>query len=61
MSGFTNKQIRIALIMNDMNQYDLAKLLKYSEAKTSKMLREELPEHIQDYIVDIIMENGKEK
>lgn len=50
----TNKSIRIALLTNDLKQWELAKLLGMHEAALSRKLRFELPQEEQKRIIEII-------
>lgn len=49
-----NQKIRIAMIQNNVKQYEVAKLLGISETSLCRKLREELPEDEQNEIVAII-------
>ena len=53
-----NERIRIAMIQNNIKQYEVAKLLGISETSLCRKLREELPEEEQDEIIAIIEERG---
>ena len=57
-----NKSIRIALMENDMKQYELAELMGIHDFSLSRKLRHELPEDEQRRIVDLIKNHaaGKE-
>lgn len=46
-----NQRIRIAMIQNNIKQYEVAKLLGISETSLCRKLREELPEEEQNEIV----------
>ena len=46
-----NQKIRIAMIQNNIKQYQVAKLLGISETSLCRKLREELPEEEQNEIV----------
>lgn len=59
MKTITNKRVRIALIENDMKQFNLASILGISEAALSQMFREELPIKKQDEIIERIKEAAK--
>ena len=50
----TNKSIRVALITNELKQWQLAKLLGMHEAALSRKLRFELPPEEQKRIIEII-------
>ncbi len=55
-----NKKIRIAMINNDLKQYQLAQIMKTHEGSISRLLKDELPEEEQDRIVRLIeKEAGK--
>ena len=54
-----NKKIRIAMINNDLKQYQLARILKTHEGSISRLLKEELPDEEQDRIVRLIEEAEK--
>lgn len=56
MSEIKNKRIRLALIENDMRQWELADILGYSESKVCRMLRKEMPEEEQEKIIKRIKE-----
>ncbi len=56
MKKITNKKIRIALIENDMKQWNLANVLGVSESTLSQMLRKELPIEKQNEIIKRIEE-----
>lgn len=56
MSEVKNKRIRLALIENDMRQWELADILGYSESKVCRMLRKEMPEEEQEKIIKRIKE-----
>lgn len=51
-----NQKIRIAMIQNNIKQYEVAKLLGISETSLCRKLREELPDEEQDEIVSKIKE-----
>ena len=51
-----NEKIRIAMIQNNLKQYEVAKLLGISETGFCRKLREELPEEEQNDIVSKIKE-----
>lgn len=54
-----NARIRIAMIQNNVKQYEVAKLLGMSETGFCRKLREELPEEEQDKIISLILKGGK--
>ena len=55
-----NKRIRIAMINNDLKQYQLAQLMGTHEGSVSRMLKHELPDDEQERIVRLIeKEAGK--
>lgn len=54
-----NIRIRVALLENQVKQWELARLLGISETVLSRRLREELPEAEQDEIVKVIEEAKK--
>ena len=56
-----NKRIRIAMIQNDVKQYEVAKILGISETSLCRKLREELPEDEQDEIIAKIEEQEGER
>lgn len=53
-----NLKIRVAMISNNVKQWEVAELLKVSEPSLSRMLRHELPEEEQDRIVKAIEERS---
>ena len=53
-----NKKIRIAMINNDLKQYQLAQIMKTHEGSISRLLKDELPEEEQDRIVRLIEEEA---
>jgi len=53
-----NRKIRIAMLENNIRQWELARLLGVSEASVSRKLRDELPDDEQKRIVGII-KNGR--
>ena len=54
-----NKKIKIAMVENDIKQYQLARIMDRHESAVSRMLREELPEAEQDRIVRLIEKETK--
>ncbi len=54
-----NINIRVAMMENNLKQWQLAKLLNVSESTVNRLLREELPKDKQDQIVDLIQKGGK--
>lgn len=54
-----NLKIRVAMISNNVKQWEVAELLKVSEPSLSRMLRHELPEEEQDRIINLIEESKK--
>lgn len=55
-----NLKIRVAMISNNVKQWEVAELLKVSEPSLSRMLRHELPEEEQDRIINLIEKYNKE-
>ena len=55
-----NLKIRVAMISNNVKQWEVAELLKISEPSLSRLLRHELPEEEQDRIVKAIEERSHE-
>ena len=51
-----NERIRIAMIHNNLKQYEVAKILGIHESVLCRKLREELPKKEQDEIVSKIKE-----
>lgn len=49
-----NKEIRIALIENDMNMTNLARLLNYDRAYLSRLLAADLTEKKKNKIMGVI-------
>lgn len=49
-----NQKVRIAMIENNVKQYEVAKLLGISETSLCRKLREELPEEEQQKMISII-------
>ena len=55
-----NQQIKFALIVADMKQYELAQIMGVCESVLSKKLRSELPIEEQEQILKMIEEHKKE-
>ena len=53
-----NLKIRVAMVSNNVKQWEVAELLKISEPSLSRLLRHELPEEEQDRIVKAIEERS---
>ena len=56
-----NKSIRIALMENNMRQYELAELMGIHDFSLSRKLRHELPKEEQERIISLIKRNAKNK
>jgi len=54
----TNERIRIALLVNGIKQWELAKMLGVSEMTIVRRLRDEMPEEEQGRIVNLIEEHA---
>ena len=54
-----NYRVRVALMLHNMKNWELAKKMGVSEFTLSRKLREELPEEDQDELVRIIEEEGR--
>ena len=54
-----NKSIRIALMENNMRQYELAELMGIHDFSLSRKLRHELPKEEQERIISLIKRNAK--
>ena len=56
-----NDKVRIALFINKMKQWELAKHLGIGENTLIRRLREELPEDEQNRLIGVIETYAKEK
>ena len=54
-----NRQIKITLAVNNVRQWELAKILNVSEMTITRRLRNELPQEEQDRICKLIEEYAK--
>lgn len=54
-----NAKIRIAMIENNVKQYELAQIMGLHEGSLSRRLRDELPEAEQEQIVKLIRQHSK--
>lgn len=56
-----NTEIRMAMIMNGVRQYQIAPRYGLNESNFSRLLRDELPQEKKDRILSIINELSKER
>ena len=56
-----NKEIRFALRLHDVKQWQVAEALGMAEATFSRKLRHEMPEETKEKIIRIIEELGEKK
>ena len=61
MAKKTNKEIRIAMAMADVRQWEVAKAYGVAEATFCKLLREELPEEKKEKVMQIISDLAEER
>lgn len=54
-----NAKIRIAMIENNLKQYELARIMGLHENSMSRLLRDELPAEEQERIIDLIRQHTK--
>jgi len=54
-----NEKIRAALAVNNVRHWQLAELLGISDSVMSKLMRHEMPDEVQDKIVDVINSSVK--
>lgn len=56
-----NKQLKIAMLKNEIRQWQVARRLGMTEFSLSRKLRQELPEPERERLMEIIEELGKER
>ena len=57
--SLANRRVRDELVRCQMYLWELAKMIRVSEATMTRMMREELPDARQDELIDLIRKGAK--